>query len=49
LLDSEYYYVLARSGWLESKVSAGGTALDRVREQLGFARQVLQQQTSLTR
>src|SRR4051794_6830207 len=30
--------VLAQQSWLESKVSAGGTALDRVREQLDAAR-----------
>ena len=30
--------VLARSAWLESKVSEGGTALVRVREQLEQAR-----------
>src|SRR3954464_10592675 len=48
-LDSGYYDVLAQSSWLESKVSAGGTALDRVREQLEYARVVLEQQDSLTR
>ena len=37
-LDEEYYDVLARGSWLESKVSEGGTALDRVREQLAHAR-----------
>jgi argininosuccinate lyase len=47
-LDASYYDVLAQSSWLESKVSAGGTSLDRVREQLEFAREVLQEQTSLT-
>ena len=47
-LDSSYYDVLAQSSWLESKVSAGGTALDRVREQLEHAREVLGQQASLT-
>jgi argininosuccinate lyase len=30
--------VLARQSWLESKVSEGGTALARVREQLSHAR-----------
>ena len=30
--------VLAQSSWLESKVSEGGTSLDRVREQLARAR-----------
>src|ERR671923_229375 len=36
--DDEFYDVLARSSWLESKVSEGGTALARVREQLCHAR-----------
>src|SRR3954470_18155935 len=48
-LDATYYDVLVQSSWLESKVSAGGTALDRVREQLTHGREVLQQQHSLTR
>jgi argininosuccinate lyase len=39
----EYYDVLARDSWLESKVSMGGTALPRVREQLELARTVLEQ------
>jgi argininosuccinate lyase len=34
--------VLSQRSWLESKASAGGTALDRVREQLELARQELQ-------
>ncbi len=37
----EYYKVLARDSWLESKVSVGGTSLERVREQLRLARGVL--------
>jgi argininosuccinate lyase len=37
-LDDEFYEVLSRGSWLESKVSEGGTALDRVREQLAHAR-----------
>ncbi len=41
LLDEEYYEVLAESSWLESKVSDGGTALARVREQLAAARTAL--------
>jgi argininosuccinate lyase len=41
MLDDEYYAVLARESWLESKVSVGGTALPRVREQLERARAVL--------
>jgi argininosuccinate lyase len=48
-LDSAYYDVLAQSSWLESKVSAGGTAIERVREQLEYAREILEQQASLTR
>jgi argininosuccinate lyase len=37
-LDDEFYDVLSQGSWLESKVSEGGTALDRVREQLAHAR-----------
>ena len=37
-LDDEFYEVLAQRSWLESKVSEGGTALARVREQLAHAR-----------
>ena len=37
-LDEEFYAVLSQRAWLESKVSEGGTALHRVREQLGRAR-----------
>jgi argininosuccinate lyase len=48
-LDSGYYEVLSQDSWLESKVSAGGTAVDRVREQLEHAREILQEQTSHTR
>src|SRR5215218_9141133 len=48
-LDSEYYDVLAQSSWLESKVSAGGTALDRVREQLAVGRELLAEQSDQTR
>jgi argininosuccinate lyase len=40
-LDDEYYEVLAGGRWLESKVSEGGTALERVREQLERARAAL--------
>jgi argininosuccinate lyase len=38
VLDEEFYAVLSQQSWLESKVSEGGTALDRVREQLAHAR-----------
>ena len=44
VLDEEYYEVLSRRSWLESKVSEGGTALDRVREQLAHARAELEDQ-----
>jgi argininosuccinate lyase len=40
-LDGEVYDVLRQSSWLESKVSEGGTALARVREQLELARGTL--------
>jgi argininosuccinate lyase len=39
--DGEYRQVLAQSSWLESKVSEGGTALVRVREQIVRAQAVL--------
>jgi argininosuccinate lyase len=39
--DAEYRAVLEQSSWLESKVSEGGTALARVREQLTLARSEL--------
>jgi argininosuccinate lyase len=42
VLDEEYYEVLAERSWLESKTSEGGTALDRVREQLAHARAELE-------
>jgi argininosuccinate lyase len=42
-LDDEYYEVLANGSWLESKVSEGGTASARVREQLARARAVLEE------
>ncbi|HEX6023042.1 MAG TPA: argininosuccinate lyase [Solirubrobacter sp.] len=41
VLDEEYYTVLSQGTWLESKVSEGGTALDRVQEQLAHARAAL--------
>jgi argininosuccinate lyase len=34
LLDDEFYAVLEQRAWLEQKVSEGGTALERIREQL---------------
>jgi argininosuccinate lyase len=37
-LDDEFYAVLSQGSWLESKVSEGGTALTRVREQLAHAK-----------
>ena len=42
MLDDEVYAVLAQASWLESKVSEGGTALARVREQIDRARAALQ-------
>jgi argininosuccinate lyase len=42
LLDDEFYAVLRDRAWLESKVSRGGTSLERIREQLERARQALQ-------
>ncbi len=41
LLDDEYYRVLQGGAWLESKVSEGGTSLQRVREQVQRARAAL--------
>ena len=41
-LDDEYYTVLSNGSWLESKVSEGGTASSRLREQLARARAVLE-------
>jgi argininosuccinate lyase len=48
-LDGEYYEVLAQASWLESKVSAGGTSLSRVREQIEHGREILQEQSSHTK
>jgi argininosuccinate lyase len=39
--SEQYYEALQRSSWLESKISAGGTATARIREQIEAARQVL--------
>ena len=39
--EEEFRGVLEQSSWLESKVSEGGTSLERVREQLALARTVL--------
>jgi len=41
LLDAEYYEVLAGDSWIESKLSAGGSASARVAEQLAAARAAL--------
>ena len=49
VLDEEFYDVLAQRSWLESKVSEGGTALARVREQLSHARAELDGQPALSR
>jgi argininosuccinate lyase len=40
-LDAEALSLLAQDGWLESKTSEGGTALERVREQMILARGLL--------
>src|SRR5918911_235018 len=40
-LDGGFYELLDEGAWLESKVSDGGTAMSRVRDQLAQARQVL--------
>ena len=48
VLDDEFYAVLSQRSWLESKVSEGGTALDRVREQLAHARAELDGQPAVT-
>ncbi|HEY1276511.1 MAG TPA: argininosuccinate lyase [Thermoleophilaceae bacterium] len=42
-LDGEYYSLLQQGAWLESKVSEGGTALARVREQLDAARRAIEE------
>jgi argininosuccinate lyase len=42
-LDDEYYEVLARGSWLESKISQGATSLARVREQLALALRALEE------
>src|SRR4051794_21297716 len=42
-LDGGLGEVLAEGAWLESKVSEGGTSLERVREQLGRARAALRE------
>ena len=44
LLDDEFYEVLAGDAWLESKVSAGGTASARVDEQITAARAALERE-----
>jgi argininosuccinate lyase len=43
LLDDEYYEALRPERWLESKVSSGGTATERVSEQLAKARDALEE------
>jgi argininosuccinate lyase len=40
-LDEEYYELLEGRGWIESKISDGGTSLERVQEQLAQARHIL--------
>jgi argininosuccinate lyase len=43
LLDGQFYELLDEGSWLESKVSDGGTALARVRDQVAQAHQVLRE------
>ena len=45
-LDGGLREVLSEGAWLESKVSEGGTSLERVREQLGRARAALREATT---
>jgi argininosuccinate lyase len=42
-LDGQFYELLDEGSWLDSKVSDGGTAMPRVRDQLAQARQVLRE------
>jgi argininosuccinate lyase len=42
-LDGGFYELLDQGAWLESKISHGGTALARVRDQLAQARNVLKE------
>ena len=42
-LDGQFYELLDEGSWLESKVSDGGTAMARVRDQVAQARQVLRE------
>ncbi len=42
-LDGQFYELLDEGSWLESKVSDGGTAMVRVRDQVAQARQVLRE------
>jgi argininosuccinate lyase len=42
-LDGQFYELLDEGSWLESKISDGGTASSRVRDQLAQARQVLRE------
>jgi argininosuccinate lyase len=43
---AEFHEVLSQSSWLESKVSEGGTSLNRVEQQLTLARRVLDEAPS---
>ena len=45
-LDGQFYELLDSGSWLESKVSDGGTATARVRDQLAQAKQVLREATA---
>jgi argininosuccinate lyase len=41
LLDDEYYAVMGRERWIDSKVSAGGTAASRLAEQIRAAHEAV--------
>jgi argininosuccinate lyase len=41
LLDEDFYRLLEDGAWLETKISEGGTSLDRVRQQMERARAAL--------
>jgi argininosuccinate lyase len=45
--SEQYYNALQRQSWLESKISAGGTATARLREQIEAARSILNESTSV--
>jgi argininosuccinate lyase len=42
--DDDYYELLSNGHWLESKVSAGGTASARIADQIGAAREAMEKE-----